>query len=189
MVKVGFICEGKTERMLVESPPFQEWMTSNLLTCIHPIENADGNGNLLPRNIEPIRNRLILKGAEHIVILTDLDNDACITHTRHRISERPNQSIIVAVKTIEAWFLADTSALTQFLKQSVFIENPELDEKPYDTLRDLFIKHTSQGVGTKPILARRMLKYGFTIQQAARHPNCPSAAYFLSTLQTLATAN
>ena len=34
-----------------------------------------------------------------------------------------------------------------------------------------------------------MLKYGFTIENAANHPNCPSARYFLTKLQTLASAN
>ena len=189
MVSVGFICEGDTEVMIVKSIAFQELLTSLNLQCIFPIEDAEGDGNLLPHNIGPKQERLRQAGANAIIVLTDLDNRTSIANTKQRITEAFNQHIIVAVKEIEAWFLATNNLLGQLLGEPITIEFPEADEEPFETIRQLFIEKTGRGVGTKPILARRMLKYGFTIENAAKHPNCPSANYFLTKLQTLASAN
>lgn len=189
MVNVGFICEGDTEAKIVKSEAFQRLLTVSNLHCVLPIENADGNGNLLPHNIREKRETLEQANASIIFILTDLDQDASISHTKQRIGEYPNQHIIVAVQEAEAWFLADTSTLSRLLNKPVFFEYPEQDSQPFETIRRLFIEQTGRGIGTKPMLARRMLKYGFTIENAARHPNCTSANYFLTKLQTLASAN
>ena len=119
MVKVGFICEGDTERKIIESTAFQRTLSNLGITCVKPIEDADGNGNLLPHNIEPIRTKLFAAGANLIFVLTDLDQDATITITKQRISELSNQIIIVAVKAIEAWFLADSNLLSENVKSSL----------------------------------------------------------------------
>ena len=188
-MNVGFICEGDTERKVVESSAFQQLLTNYGINCITPIEDAEGNGNLLPHNIQEKQNKLFSAGASLIVVLTDLDKDACITKTKERIQEFPNQVITVAVKEIEAWFLADSAVLTQMTGVPVYIDYPEQDEQPFETIRQIFLNKTGRGIGTKPMLARRMLKYGFSIENAAQHPNCPSATYFLTKLQTLALAN
>lgn len=189
MVKIGFICEGDTEAKLVRSSEFQQWLNQLGLSCVMPIEDAEGNGNLLPHQIDTFRQRLFINGANVLFVMTDLDNDLSIEDVQYRIGEYTNQHIIVSVKQLEAWFLADTKTLETLLGESILIELPEEDEKPFETIRQLFLKKTGRGVGTKPILARRMLKYGFTIQRAAEHPNCPSARYFLNKLQTIAAAN
>ncbi|CAN5423623.1 hypothetical protein BH09BAC4_BH09BAC4_27540 [soil metagenome] len=189
MVKVGFICEGDTERKIIESVAFQQTLTSLGLICIKPIEDADGNGNLLPHNIEPIREKLFAAGANIIFVMTDLDKDANILVTKQRISELPNQIIIIAVKAVEAWFLADSVLLSGLMSSDIHIDYPENEEQPFETIRQLFLSKTGRGVGTKHILATRFIKYGFTIEKAAQHPNCPSAHYFLTKLQTLASAN
>lgn len=190
MVKIGFICEGKTEKTIVESQSFQAWLHEHKLDCVHDVIDAKGSGNLLPQNIELITKELVLKGAERIVILTDLDNDLCITSTKERITERENQHIIIAVRQIEAWFLSDTVTLQRLFGDTSFIcEQPESIPTPFYHLKDLFYHKTGRGVGAKSILVSRMLKYGFSVENAANHPNCPSARYFLTKLQTLATAN
>ncbi len=51
MVKVGFIVEGDTEKVIVESPAFSAWLTANGITLCHPVIDAKGGGNLLPQNI------------------------------------------------------------------------------------------------------------------------------------------
>lgn len=190
MVTIGFICEGKTEKNIIESKAFQQWLSQNGFTCILPAIDAKGGSNLLPNRIEALREELLSRNAQTIVILTDLDTGNCITSTRQRIIERPDQIIIVAVKQIEAWFLSDTSTLQTLFNDSTFtFDQPEQEENPFLTLQQLFLAKTSRGVGTKNILVSRMLHYGFTVEQAARHPNCPSARYFLTKLQILATAN
>lgn len=102
MVKIGFICEGRTEKNIVESDSFQKWLCLNGFDCSLPVIDAKGNGNLLPHKIEALRQELLDRGVHKIVILTDLDVDSCITLTRQRITERTDQLIIVAVKQIEA---------------------------------------------------------------------------------------
>lgn len=189
MVNVGFICEGDTEVKIVKSNAFQQFLIHCHLQCIFPVEDADGNGNLLPHKIVERRSVLKQAGSHVIFVLTDLDKDVSIEDTRLRIGETENQHIIVAVRQAEAWFLADFATLSSLLNNPFYVEFPEKELNPFELIRTLFLHHTGRGVGTKPILARRMLKYGFTIENAARHPNCPSAQYFLTKLQTLASAN
>jgi hypothetical protein len=189
MVSIGFIGEGKTEQILLESDSFQAWLQQNGIKCVGTVIDADGAGNLLPEQINPLQQELLGFGAKLIVVLTDLDNDTSVRITKQRIGESNRQIVIVAVKAIEAWFLADTLTLTALTNVTTHIEHPEQDKQPFETIRQIFLNKTGRGIGTKPMLARRMLKYGFTIENAAQHPNCPSATYFLTKLQTLALAN
>ncbi|WP_138990881.1 hypothetical protein [Larkinella sp. C7] len=185
MVNVGFICEGDTEVKIVKSEAFQNMLNDSGLQCVMPIEDADGNGNLLPHNIQGKRDTLKYAGADYIFILTDLDRDKSVKDTRQRIGEYPSQHIIVAVKEAEAWFLADSSTLSNLLNEPFYSEYPEQEAEPFEAIRRLFLEKTGRGVGTKPMLARRMIKYGFSIEKAASHPHCPSANYFLTKLQSL----
>ncbi|GAB3774104.1 hypothetical protein GCM10028818_16450 [Spirosoma horti] len=190
MVRIGFICEGKTEKNIIESINFQQWLRLNGFECLLPIIDAKGNGNLLPHRIEALRQELLDRNVQKIIVLTDLDADSCISLTRQRISERDDQIIIVAVKQIESWFLGDTPTLQALLNDSAFkFDQPEQEVNPFSTLQQLLLAKTNRGVGSKSILVSRMLKYGFTVENAARHPNCSSASYFLTKLQTLASAN
>ena len=189
MVNVGFICEGDTEVKIVKSNAFQQLLSDCSVQCIFPIEDAEGNGNLLPHKLSERRSVLEKAGTHAIFVLTDFDQNTSIRATRLRIGEYKNQHIIVAVQQAEAWFLADSSTLSRLLNSNFHVEYPEQETQPFEKIRDLFLKRTGRGVGTKPILARRMLKYGFTIESASKHPNCPSAQYFLTKLQTLASAN
>ena len=190
MVKIGFICEGKTEKNVIESVGFQQWLSKNGFDCSLPVIDAKGNGNLLPNRIEALRQELLSRDIQKIVILTDLDVDKCISLTRQRLTERDNQLIVVAVKQIESWFLGDTQTLQALFNDSSFIfDQPEQEPDPYLKLQQLLLTKINRGVGSKNILVSRMLKYGFTIENAAQHPNCPSANYFLTKLQTLASAN
>ena len=47
MVKVGFICEGYTELILLQSDPFRQLLVSLNIERLNVI-NAEGSGNLLP---------------------------------------------------------------------------------------------------------------------------------------------
>ena len=50
MVKIGFICEGRTETMILSSMAFRNYCASIGLE-ITDVINAEGSGNLLPHNI------------------------------------------------------------------------------------------------------------------------------------------
>lgn len=185
VVKIGFICEGRTEKKIVESEKFQKYLSRIGIEVVGEIRDAEGNGNLLPHNLKKFVDELMIQGAEKIVIITDLDQDSCITLTKNRVLIDKNLVVIVAVKQIESWFLADNFTLTNLLRENFRFSNPEDQEHPFETLKELFKEKKGRGIGTKTIFARRMLKYGFSIENAAQHPNCTSAAYFLKKLKQL----
>lgn len=185
VVRVGFICEGRTEKKIVESEKFQEYLSRIGIEVVGEIRDAEGNGNLLPHNLKKFVDELLIQGAEKIVIITDLDQDACITLTKDRITIKANLIVIVAVKQIESWFLADSLTLTNLLKENFEFTHPEDQLSPFETLKELFKGKEGRGIGTKTIFARRMIKYGFSVENAAQHPNCTSAAYFLKKLKQL----
>ena len=183
MVKIGFICEGDTDKMVLESSDFQAILRKLNLKCVR-VEDADGNGNLLPQHIEKYRDSLQNFGASKIIILTDLDENTCITFTKERLNALPDEIVIISVKTLESWFLADSQVMSLLIGKDFTFEFPEIENNPFETIKRIFQAETARGVGTKRILTRRVLKYGFSIQNAANHPNCPSAKYFLTKLQS-----
>lgn len=178
MVKVGFIVEGETEKIIIESDKFKEFLKQNNYELVNPVIDAKGGGNLLPSNIEPFIKRLKDSQAEMIVVLTDLEDEISVEKVKERIEHSEIKVIFVAVKAIEAWFLADTEAMKSFLKVDNFMEEfPEHTEKmPQERIQELAIKYTNRGIGSsKPMFAKKMLKLGFSIENSANHPNCPSA--------------
>jgi len=191
MVKVGFICEGACEKIIVESEAFQGLLQRLNIECILPIIDAKGNGNLLPKYIHIYLDILKKAGAEKFVVLTDLDADACITVTKNRITENgtqiiENAIIIVAIKQLEAWYLADDMMMSNLLKKNYCEENSEHIDNPIETLSTLHLTHIGRGLGSdKPKIATKVLKTGFSIENAAKHPKCKSAAYFLNKLSEI----
>jgi hypothetical protein len=97
MIKIGFICEGRTEQILLQSDSFKNLLESLNIESL-PVINAKGSGNLLPHNIAGYVNRLGKEGARVIVILTDLDENICITKTKRRISARQQDVVVIAIK-------------------------------------------------------------------------------------------
>lgn len=187
MVKVGFICEGFTEQILLSSDKFQSFLTSINLQSVNVI-NATGAGNLLPHNIGGYIQSLEKNGVEAIFILTDLDNDICITKTKERIKARTRDIVIIAVKKIEAWFLANDTAMRLLLGNPNFsYQNPEDELEPFETINNLLISFTGRGVGKKTAgkikLVTKLLELGLDVQQSGVHPNCLSAKYFIDKLK------
>ncbi len=183
MVKVGFICEGETEKIIVDSFDFKNILEKRNLKLIKAID-ATGNGNLLPKNIKPFIENLKDDGAEKIFILTDLDQDLCITKTKERINAPHDLIIVISVKQIEAWFLADSTTLSNIFKEGFYFDFPEVENNPREKLKDIFIAKTNRGIGdSKPKFAKRIIKDGFSVSNSALHPNCNSAKYFLDKLK------
>lgn len=131
-------------------------------------------------------NNLVDEGAEKIFIITDLDEDVCISQTKKRINVSKEITVIVSVKQIEAWLLADSNTLTSIFNEEFFYEDPENESEPRQVLKNLFMQKTGRGIGeSKPKFATRMVNSGFTIVNSSTHPNCPSAKYFIQKLQSL----
>ena len=190
MVTLGFIAEGATEKIILEKTDFFAHLQASGINYIPQVVDAMGNGNLLPHNILPLTRALQDKGATHIFILTDLNEEQCITNTRARIAPLDGYSVIVSKKAIESWFLADTTAMRTLLQDPTFIyPNPEDSINPFEEINTLHRnQHDGRGVGNKLRLANRMFKCGFSILNAAKHPHCDSAQYFLGKIAEVATA-
>lgn len=187
VVNIGFICEGFTEALILESENFNLLLQDYKINNVGLI-NVKGNGNLLPHRILQHQEFLFEEGASKIIILTDLDQDECITKTKLRITESPNQFIIIAVKQIESWFLADNSTMCKIFKDDFTFEFPENEDVPFETIRKTYFDKFNRGLvgkDEKIRLAKKLLNAGFSIQNAANHPNCPSAKYFLTKLQSI----
>lgn len=181
MVRLGFIVEGGTEKIIVESPQFVSWLKTMDIELVRPVIDAKGGGNLLPKNIEPMVNTLKSIGVDNIVILTDLDNENDTETVIKRIGTEHTSLIFVAVKAIEAWYLADTSAMRKWLNNINFVENsPEqTSDKPWQRLKDIALAEGQSGPGSSKVaFAKKMVKhFNFDVSQSALHPRCPSAKY------------
>ncbi len=193
MVKVGFICEGDTEAILLSSDNFQLYLSSINLRAVNVI-NACGSGNLLPHNIKGYIEGLEKSGAEVILILTDLDENICITETKNRIKARLQDIVIVAVKKIEAWFLANGTTMQFLLNDANFsFAQPELEVNPFRTINDLLVEKTGRGIGSRSSgkikLVTKLIDLGFDLSASATHPNCSSATYFINKLIQIGNNN
>lgn len=189
MVKIGFIVEGDSEKVLIESKGFQAWAKKQGVEVCSPVINAEGGGNLLPHHIQPMLAQFQASQPHHIVILTDLENEANVAAVRARITTRHTNLIFVAVKALEAWYLADTGAMRRWLaKDDFFEEFPEQTQgMPWDRLKEIARGLGTRGPGTnKVIFARRMCGLlQFDVSEAAKHPNCQSAREFCDALIAL----
>lgn len=191
MVKVGFIVEGDSEAILIKSVMFRNWCQNNGLSVVDPVINAKGGGNLLPNYLTNQVERF-LNGKEppdKIVILTDRENAVSDDEVRERIHGYPPEKridfVFIAVKALEAWFLADGAAISKWLNEDRFFEEfPEkTDEMPWDRLKEIAKDKKKRGPGESRLLfTKKILNYGFSLEQAAKHTNCSSVKKFHDTL-------
>ncbi len=185
MVKLGFIVEGATEKIILQSDAFREYLQNLELDFIEEVRDAKGGGNLLPKHLKPLTNILLDEGATHIFILTDLEDEESVTKIKGRIQPEGIHILIVAIKMIEAWFLADTEAISKFFKEDTFFEYPENITHPFKEIKELRKSKLGRGVSSKKTLARILLNCGFSIEKTAQHPHCSSAQYFIKKIGDL----
>ena len=187
MVNIGFIVEGNTEKIVIDSPQFKNFLRGIDISVVNPVIDANGNGNLLPKNIEPFINRLKAASAEKIIVITDADQDS-ISQVKVRIlpPDAPYKIdlIVVAVKAFEAWFLACEELMKKVLcLPNYTMKFPECTSKlPFEYIKEITTNNKGRGPGTKTAFARRVVQHGFSLRNAAAHPNCPSAKFFLDSL-------
>jgi hypothetical protein len=189
MVKIGFLVEGDTEKKIIRSQMFNEFLTANNLEAIPTLFPAKGNmGKDVFKNIDKINSLIDIlkeKGAEHIFVIRDLEDLECVVLARNEINSESVQKVIVE-KTVESWFLADTEALQKvFSSDNIKVEFPEKIENPFNELKQISKEKENRGISDKLIFAARMLNNGFSIENAAKHPNCYSAKYFIKKLKSL----
>jgi Domain of unknown function (DUF4276) len=185
VVKIGFITEGESEKKVLESDKFQEFLQSLAIECVLPIIDANGNNNQLPHNREVTVQTLRDLGASSIFIVTDKDQEQCFTSIKDRIKPGIDEKVIVSVKQLEAWFLADSSAMKNYLQIEIYsCDHPESFDNPINEIKRIRLSTNGRGVSDKLILTKQMIQSGFSIENAASHPNCPSAKYFIERLKS-----
>ena len=189
MVKLGLIGEGDTEKRIMESEPFRKLLKENKIDFIKDVVNGKGNGNLIPKKLSSFEKILNDKGATHILILADKESAPCITEAKNNIDPDGNNMVIIANRQIENWFLADSKCMSSFFQNQYVCDNPEEVENPFELIKEKRIELKGRGIGNKRTLGRRMLQSGFSVQNAAAHPNCPSAKYFLGKLKSLSSSS
>jgi hypothetical protein len=179
MVRAGFIVEGACERIVVESAMFRALLQSGGYELVTPVINAEGGGNLLPQNIDAFLARLDAADVERIFILTDLEDEIRVAAVRDRVAHERIDFVFVAVKALEAWYLADSQAMNAWLGTVDFHEyEPEATpEKPWERLRQITLELKKRGPGSSKVaFAKKMVGlWEFMIERAAAHPACPSA--------------
>lgn len=184
MVKIGFIVEGDTEKLIIDSLKFREALKQINLQVCEPVINAKGNGNLLPRYLEQHIAALNQNSAPDIImIITDLESAPAPQEVRDRIRTATitNDLIIVSIKAIESWFLSDTNSLSNWLGLPYTEINPEkTNDMPWDRIKELAMEINGRGPGKlKTAFARKYINnYGFCVFSAAQHSNCTSAQEF-----------
>ena len=182
MVKVGFIVEGDSEKILIESSGFRKWASDQGLEICSPVINAKGGGNLLPHHLKTMLAQFARSQPDHIVILADLEDAADVETVKTRITTEHTELIFIAVKALEAWFLADTDAMRRWLNAPEFFEPAPENTlgMPWDRLKEAAKEQGSRGPGSnKVIFAKKKcgaLRY--ELKRAAAHPDCPSAGAF-----------
>ncbi len=197
MVKIGIIVEGDSEKIILDSPTFQSFLHENDLELVDEIVSIEGKSNLKPdaQKVNSKAQILFDEGAEWLVILRDMDAALSFEEVAKEVFQTPVTKLCLTVKQSEAWYLADSIAMQKLLRldDDFLCDYPEEAPVPGQIINELSLQHTGRGLGwntksAKVKLAKRILVNGFSIEKAAEHPNCPSARYFLTTLQTLASA-
>jgi len=193
MVTVGFVVEGASDKLLIQSNLFRSWLHEECdMKVVDPVVDASGGGNLCSRNIETLVERLRIQSApDKIVVLADLGPDACapcISKRREIIGSAGIDLIVIARKAMESWFLADTEAMCRWTEDEAFFEeHPEARAgMPWDRLKAIGRQGVRGPGSSKPIFSKRFIRtYCFDVRRAAQHPNCPSARYFVERLCAL----
>ena len=192
MVTLGFIVEGPSDKIVVESDRFSKWLNEQGLRLGHPVVVA--GGQVRGERLEQLSQLLRLQGGifDRVVLMTDLDPDEdvpCISARKAVVQSANADLVVVANKAIESWFLADSSSMRDWTKDPEYFEaNPEeTPGMPWDRLKEIGVR-AGRGPGSKVSFAKRFLrKHGFTIVAASEHPNCPSARYFIDKVAGLGT--
>lgn len=178
-LKVGFICEGESDEIILQSPKFVALLDRFNLELAY-IQPTGGKKQMEDGRIEPYYRKVLDNGAEKIIVLKDGDDDC--KESKLKVGNYEHLIVTIAVKELESWFLADSNLLSNLAKTNKQIEFPELENDPksfINTIRKKTFK------GSPPALANSMVINGFSIENAAKHPNCPSAKYFIKKLESL----
>lgn len=186
--------EGASERVVVESRIFRQWLQQNGMSLVDPVVVAGGHGQMGRTTSGGIGLASLLRkqvsNLDRVVVLADLDPSrtvACISERKDLIDSQAADLVVVARKALESWFLADTDAMRSWTKDDSYYEEcPEATpEMPWDRLKEVGYARRGR---SKVSLARLLVnQHEFDIVRAAEHPQCPTARYFVKRVSALAS--
>ena len=194
MVRIGFVVEGQTEKVFIESKAFRRWLEKKEMRLVDPVLSANGHGNMrrwaaMGESGWTMLLRKQTGDLDRIVVLADLDPSPavpCITARKNLIDSEAADLVVVARKAIESWFLADTKAIARWTTDDSYYEaHPEATPgMPWDRFKE--ISRVKRG-RSKVLFAMQLInEHGFDIARAAEHPECPTARYFVERVGALA---
>lgn len=190
MVKVGFVVEGPSEKRLVDSAHFQALCVRYGVEICKPIIVVKGVGNGGRDLTGFIRDCHNQAKPEKVLVLVDADDAPCFQSRKATLGGiETADAVVLAKRTLEAWFMADMEAFSRWAQRQICIPFPEQEAKNIDFLKKLAKELGIRGADNHQLFARTMIspKIDFSIERAAQHPHCPSAAYFLRALARLAS--
>lgn len=193
VVRVGFVVEGHSEKVLVESETFRRWLDKQELKLVDPVVVAGGQRQLEKGTTSGMGLASLLRkrsaNLDRLVVLADLDPSEtvpCITERRNRVDSEAIDLVVIARKAIESWFLADTRAMRSWTNDESYCEtHPEATPNmPWDRMKEVGPVRRGR---SKVLFAKRLItEHGFDVVQAAKHPRCPTARYFVERVSALA---
>ena len=197
MVKVGFLVEGDTEKVIVQSEAFQDLCKSlgiEVIRNVFPPHKKERGKDIFknPEKIASFINILSDMGASVIFCIRDLEDLPNISIAKAEIASVDKRiTKIIVVRKIESWFLADIVTIEKYFNNAVTsqfpeVQFPELLFRPDEKLKEVSVAtRNGKGIGDKLLFAKSLVRNGFSIQRAAAHPNCHSARYFLNKLSNI----
>lgn len=182
MVKLGIICEGESETIVLKSEPFVSLLRALSIELI-AVQETGSKNQFFGGRFEKHKATIKDKGAEVVMVLFDLDKDECPSKLKESSDLTENEIGVIAITEFESWYLADNFALSKLLEKEINVDFPESFDEP---IKEIVRLNDDKSFGkSKPRLAQKMLRNGFSIENAAKHPNCDSAKYFIKKLKSL----
>lgn len=163
-VRIGLVVEGDSERWLFEE--LRPWFRGRGFDI--KVVQAGGR----PRLIQEARQHLEvlrLRNCERVFFLLDQDDEPCppaVVTFFGALQQDSDVVICVIARELEAWLLADTSAVHKATGQTVpAMQTDDLDQ-PVHRLKQLFYRGRSHKYPTKTEMVRRLSRH-FDLDRAA----------------------
>ena len=163
-MRVGFIVEGPSERVIIESKAFSDWLGRHGMSLARPVVVALGSGGMGRVRVERLAEllRKQAEGLDRLVVLADLDpapqaGVLCISDRKSVIGVTSADLVVIARKALESWFLADTMAMRHWTADDGFHEPSPEDTPgtPWERLKEIGLASSS---GRGPGVARSGLR-------------------------------
>ena len=179
--RVGFVVEGPSDYEFFRSQ--RTWLEAR--SILPKIRQARDRPQLVRRAVDHYK-ALRMQGCERVVFVLDQDDDGCAPAAARLLGPvRQMDGVIVAVaaKELEAWLLADVTALRRVCEQNRPDGHTDGLDNPKGVLREMFRKVRHKHLSEVEMV--RCFTPHFSFDRAAGYNQ--SAARFVARLSRLST--